>query len=349
MFTKPPMLRSGDTIACISSSWGGPSCFPDRYNIGKKQLADAFGMNVIDTAYSCAAADDIYNNPEKRAADLMRAFADPKVKAIISTIGGDDSIRMLPYLNLDIIKNNPKIFMGYSDTTVSHFACMAAGLRSFYGPAIMAGFGENGGLIPYMTESVRKTLFTENPIGHIPAHQDGWTAEMSHWGTPENQEKSRPRNANQGTKIIQGHGKATGHLMGGCVEVLEMLKGTYLWPDHKTWDGAILFLEVSEDLPPISQFTYFMRNYAATGILSRIAGIIMGRPPFDKTQLHRLSDYDDALHKVVHDEAGLTTLPIMSQMDFGHTDPMFIIPYGGLAEIDCDQNRFSILDHSVTA
>ncbi len=349
MLIKPPMLKSGDHVACVSSSWGGPACFPDRYAAGKKQLEEAFDVKLLDMPHTCANAEEIYNHPEKRAADLMQAFADPKIKAIISSIGGDDSIRMIPYLDLDVIKNNPKIFMGYSDTTISHFACLTAGLRSFYGPAIMAGFGENGGLFPYMQESVRKTLFSSEPIGEIIAHQDGWTAEMLSWAEPENQNKKRPLNPSQGTKVIQGSGKASGHLIGGCVEVLEMLKGTPLWPSNDTWDGAILFLEVSEDLPPVSQFTYFMRNYAATGVLERLTGIIMGRPPFSSDKLDQLETYDDALYKVVHHEAGLTNLPIMTQMDFGHTDPMFVIPFGATGLINCDKNTFSILDSSVTA
>jgi muramoyltetrapeptide carboxypeptidase LdcA involved in peptidoglycan recycling len=73
----------------------------------------------------------------------MEAFLDPSIKAIISTIGGDDSIRLMPFVDLNIIGNNPKIFMGYSDTTVTHFMCLKAGLSSFYDPAVMNGFAEN--------------------------------------------------------------------------------------------------------------------------------------------------------------------------------------------------------------
>ena len=84
----------------------------------------------------------------RRAEDLMQTFDDPTIKVVISTIG-DDSIRILPYLDMDVIRANPKIFMGYSVTTITHFACFKAGLVSFYGPAIMAGFAENGGIFSY--------------------------------------------------------------------------------------------------------------------------------------------------------------------------------------------------------
>ena len=76
----------------------------------------------------------------------MAAFADEAINGIISTIGGEDSIRTLPYLDLDLIQKNPKVFMGFSDTTISHAACFKAGIVSFYGPSFMAGFAENGGM-----------------------------------------------------------------------------------------------------------------------------------------------------------------------------------------------------------
>ena len=105
--------------------------------------------------------DAVYlsKNPKARADDLMAAFADETIEGIISTIGGEDSIRTLPYLDLDLIRNNPKVFMGFSDTTISHAVCFKTGLVSFYGPSFMAGFAENCGMFPYMVDSVRHTLF----------------------------------------------------------------------------------------------------------------------------------------------------------------------------------------------
>ena len=93
----------------------------------------------------------------------MEAFADSSIRGIVSTIGGDDSIRLLPFLDLGLIRDNPKVFSGYSDTTVTHFACLNAGLTTFYGPSIMAEFGENGGPFPYMTASVKQALFSTEP------------------------------------------------------------------------------------------------------------------------------------------------------------------------------------------
>ena len=128
---KPKKLQAGDRVATVTLSWGGPGTFPHRYEAGKRQLEEEFRLTVVEMDHTLRDDEWLHRNPEARAQDLMEAFADPSIKAIISTIGGDDSIRLLPYLDLGIIRSNPKIYMGYSDTTVTHLACFAAGLVSF--------------------------------------------------------------------------------------------------------------------------------------------------------------------------------------------------------------------------
>ena len=142
------MLRPGSRIAALSLSWGGPGTIPYRYEIGKQQFEETFGVTVIETEHALRDADWLARNPKARADDLMAAFGDETIDGILSTIGGEDSIRTLPYLDLDLIRNNPKVFMGFSDTTISHAACFKAGIVSFYGPSFMAGFAENGGMFP---------------------------------------------------------------------------------------------------------------------------------------------------------------------------------------------------------
>ena len=121
---KPQMLRRGDTLAAVTLSWGGPSVFPHRYQAGKQQLEDAFGVRVVEMPYTLSSAEFLHHNPQARADDLMQAFSDPAINGIISTIGGDDSIRLLPYIDMDIITRHPKVFLGFSDTTVSHLMCL---------------------------------------------------------------------------------------------------------------------------------------------------------------------------------------------------------------------------------
>jgi muramoyltetrapeptide carboxypeptidase LdcA involved in peptidoglycan recycling len=226
---KPRKLQPGDKVAAISLSWGGPGTYPHRYEAGKQQLQAEFGLTVIETPHARSDAAWLKCNPRIRAEDLMAAFADPTIKAIISTIGGDDSIRILPYLDLGVIRSNPKIFLGYSDTTITHMACFKAGLVSFYGPAMMAGFAENGGMFPYMVNSVRKTLFSAKPVGVIVPNDNGWAMESLAWADPKNQSIKRKLAPSTGWRFLQGQGIRRGHLIGGCFEVLDWLRGTPFW------------------------------------------------------------------------------------------------------------------------
>jgi len=203
---KPQKLQPGDKVATVSLSWGGPGTVPHRYEAGKKQLQAEFGLVVVEMPHTLREAGWLHRNPQARAEDLMAAFNDPSIKGILSTIGGDDSIRLLPYLDLNVIQSNPKIFMGYSDTTITHLACFRAGLGTFYGPSIMAGFAENGGIFPYMVESVRKTLFSSEPVGRIASNPDGWTVENLAWADPANQTRRRKLNQSTGWRFLQGRG-----------------------------------------------------------------------------------------------------------------------------------------------
>lgn len=345
---KPQKLQAGDKVAAVSLSWGGPGTYPHRYEAGKRQLQEEFDLTVVETAHALRSADWLHRHPQARAEDLMEAFADPSIKAIISTIGGDDSIRILPYLDLDVLRSNPKILLGYSDTTITHMACFKAGLVSFYGPAIMAGFAENAGMFPYMVDSVRKTLFSPAPVGTVEPNTAGWTVEMLDWADPENQHRKRKLNPSQEWTFIQGRGVRRGHLIGGCFEVLDWLRGTDFWPEPALWQDAVLFLETSEEAPSPSTVKYGLRTYAALGVLERLSGILFGRPG-GQISPEKFSEYDDVLRQVVSEEEGLSELPIITRMDFGHTDPMFVLPYGVRAEIDCDKQQFAIVESGVTS
>lgn len=342
---KPKMLASGDRIATVSPSWGGPGTFPQRYAAGKRQLEAEFGLTVVEMAHTLADAGWIAANPQARAQDLMAAFADPSIAGIFCTIGGEDSIRLLPYLDLEVIRANPKVFLGFSDTTSLHLACYAAGLTSFYGPSIMAGFAENGSMHHYSVDGVRRVLFNTEPPGLVPLNTEGWTVERLEWSDPALQDQRRQMQPAYAPRVLQGTGIAEGHLLGGCAEVLEMVKGTAWWPGLDAWRGAILFIETSEEAPPPGFFRYWLRNYAAQGILGVLSGIILARPDH-KDDPH----YRDKLERVLTTilaETGLSGLPVLSGLDFGHTQPMLTLPYGARARIDCAAGRFSILEAGV--
>jgi muramoyltetrapeptide carboxypeptidase LdcA involved in peptidoglycan recycling len=340
---KPHKLNPGDKIATVSLSWGGPGTYPYRYQIGVQQLQKEFGLQVVEMPNTLKDADWLARNPKARAEDWMQAFADPSIKGIFSTIGGDESIRLLPYIDFNVIREYPKIFLGFSDTTISHLMCYKAELVSFYGPSIMAGFAENCGMFPYLVESLRKTLFSSNAIGELKASED-WTVEGLDWADPANQKIKRKRNPSAGWKFLQGNGIHRGHLVGGCIEVFDWARGTELFPDD--WLDAILFLETSEEAPPPEFVARTLRVYAAMGILPKLSGILFGRPG-GEVPPEKFEEYDRAILQVVKDEQGLSDLPIITHMDFGHTSPMFTLPYGVQAEMDMDQRRFSILENAV--
>lgn len=343
---KPRKLQVGDTVAAVTLSWGGPNAFPYRYEVGKMQLEKIFGVKVVEMPHTLSDANWLRENPQARANDLMEAFADPAIDGIISTIGGDDSIRILPYLDLEVIRDNSKIFLGYSDSTVAHLACFKAGLVSFYGPSIMAGFAENGGMFPYMVDAVKRSLFSSAPVGQIKPNTEGWTAEHIDWAEPKLQTQKRKLSESSGWRFLQGKGIHKGYLVGGCFEVLDWLRGTSVWPPLDLWRSAILFIETSEEAPSPINVKRGMRAFAASGILKEISGILFGRPG-GQVPMDQFNSYDEAVLQVVVNEEGLTDLPVISRMDFGHTDPMTVLPLGVDCVIDCDKQQILIIENAV--
>ncbi len=339
---KPTKLNKGDKVATVSLSWGGAGDDEIlwRYEQGKERLQNLFGLEVVEMPNTLKGSEFIYDNPKKRAEDLMMAFADKSIKGIFSCIGGTESIRMLPYIDFEIIRNNPKIFIGYSDTTTTHLICLKAGLSSFYGASILNEFAENIEMHDYTVKYVNKVLFSNEPIGKIES-SPYWTSEYLPW-LLENKNIKRKLLDNSEYELIQGKHIVQGRLIGGCIEVLEMAKQTKLWPDDKVWDGAILFLETSEDMPEPSYVEYWLRNYGTQGILNKINGIIWGKPYNNKYY----EEYKNVIEKILK-ELNLIDLPVLYNMPFGHTSPMTVLPYGALAELNCEEKSFSILESGV--
>lgn len=342
---KPDALAPGDRVAAVTLSWGGPGQFPARYEAGKRQLEEEFGLTVVPMRHALRDPDWVRANPAARADDLMQAFADPTIRGVVSTIGGEDSVRILPYLDLSILAAHPKVFLGYSDTTVTHLALHQAGVVSFYGPSIMAGFAENGGMHRYLVDCLRALVF-DAWAPDLEPNRGGWTEEHLDWADPTLQERPRALNPSTGWRVLQGTGTAEGPLLGGCLEVLDWLRGTPVWPEPARWEGAVLFLETSEEGVPPSAVTRFLRSLAAMGVLQRVSALLFGRPGGTRS-IDRFPEYDRALLGVVRDELGLTDLPVVAGMDFGHTDPMLTLPYGIPARVDCATPRVSLLEAAV--
>lgn len=339
---KPKALQRGDKVAVTSLSWGGAGELPDRYEQGKRQLQATFGLEVVETIHALQSAQWLAENPQARAQDLMAAFADPSIKAIISTIGGDDSCRLLRHVDVAVIRRNPKIFLGFSDSTITHLLCVKAGLTSFYGTSLLVGFAENGGMLPYQVADLQRTLFSASAVGEVLPNRAGWTSEQLDWSDSALLSTKRKLISNSGWNFLQGTQLVQGRLMGGCLEALESLKGTPYWPAPACWTDAILFFETSEIQPAPDYFRWWLRNYAQQGILRRAKGLLLGRPDNNAY----VQEYNAEVLRVLREE-GLTKLPVITEMDFGHTSPVFTLPYGVLAQIDCARQTFSLLESGV--
>lgn len=339
---KPEKLKKGDKAAVVSLSWGGAGDADIlwRYKQGKKRLAE-MGLEVVEMAHTLSGTEYVYNHPEKRAEDLMEAFKDPSIKAIFTCIGGEESVRMLPYIDYEVIKNNPKIFVGYSDTTVTHFMCLKAGLSSFYGPSLLAEIAENVKLFDYTEEWIKKSLFSHEVIGEIKNAAE-WTSEFLPWDEA-NKAIKRKLIPHEGYELLQGEGKIKGRLIGGCLEVMEMLKGTELWPTREMWKDTVLFFETSEEKPSPNQVERWLRNYGSQGILQNAKGMLFGKP-YDNCYYE---EYKMSILKVIRDELKLNKLPILYNLNFGHTSPMITLPYGAMAEMDCEKKTVKITESGV--
>ena len=343
---KPKRLRPGDRIALVSLSWGGlgDDAFIHKYHIARRRLEDDFGLALVPMPHALKGTEFVAEHPELRAQDLMDAFADPTVAGVFCAIGGDDTIRTLPYIDFETIRNNPKIFMGYSDTTVNHFMMYRAGLVSFYGPSVMGEFGEYVGMSEYTRSAVRDVLFGDTANYAIRSSPE-WSSDFVAWGEENVGVAKKMRPERHGYEVLQGTGTVSGHLLGGCVDVFPMLVGTRIWPSLDAWKGAVLFLETSEDKPPPYLLKYVLRNLAAQGILHAVHGIIVGKPQEEVYY----EEYKAVIRQVVETEGGLRTLPVFYNVNFGHAFPIGVLPYGVHTELNCRDRTITLLESATIA
>lgn len=338
---KPKKLKRGDKIAIVSLSWGGlgDEALIHKYYIAKERLEKDFGLEVMCMPHALKGSEFVAKNPRLRAEDLMNAFADPSVSAVFCAIGGDDTIRTLPYIDLDVIRNHPKIFMGYSDTTVNHFMMYKAGLVSFYGPSVMCEFGEYVKMFDYTEKAVKDVLFgTWQEYDLLPSPE--WTDDHIAWQESNRSTPHTMKKDAHGYEIINGKGSVKGHLLGGCIDVFLMINGTTIWPTLDEWSNAILFFETSEDKPSPDFVLWTLRNLAAQGILKAINGMIIGKPK-DETYYE---EYKRVIRQVVAEEEHLSELPVIYNVNIGHAKPIGILPYGIETELNCDKKTIRFLE-----
>jgi muramoyltetrapeptide carboxypeptidase LdcA involved in peptidoglycan recycling len=323
-FLKPSRLKEGDTVAVLSPSKGLPSNYPQVYELGIRNLEEKFGLKVKEYQTARADRDFLYNNPMRRAEDVNKAFEDKEVKGIIASIGGEESVRILPYLNRKAIQANPKILMGFSDITTLLTYCNELGLVTFYGPMVMAGFSQIDSLPAKFTYHVRQMLFRpKSALEYEPyeVYSEGYPE----WALEENLGKVKATKRSSGWNWLQGRSVVQGELFGGCIEVLEWMKGTEFWPRPDFWKGKILFFETSEEIPSVLHVERWLRNYGVQRMFEKVRGILFGRARGYSDEEKR--ELDQAIVSVVAKEFGRPELPVVSNIDFGHTDPNSYYPW----------------------
>ena len=339
---RPPALKPGDTVAAISLSSGLAGAIPHRYETGKRQFSETFGITVVEAPNALRDNAWLHDNPQARADDLHWALENDEIAGVITTIGGDDSIRTVPYLDLDLISAHPKVFLGYSDTTIQHLVNRRAGIVSFYGPGFMTDLAENGGIHPYVEAAVRAALFSAEPFELEAAAE--WTEEFLDWANPALQSRRRRWWPNAGWQWLSGAEPVTGELIGGCGDVLEIAKGSTIWPPAAEWDGAVFLFEMSEEAPPPETILHWLRGYLGLGVLERLAALLVSRPMgYTQQQTFRL------WHTVlaVLAEAGRPDLPVVANVDYGHTSPAGVLPLGCRVHVDPVHKTIALVEPGV--
>jgi len=339
-FKQPLSLRPGDKVAIVSPSAGLPHLFPWVYEQGLNRIKEVFGLDPVEFSTARQSSDYLSQNPKARADDINAAFADPSIKGIIATIGGNDQIRILPYLNDKIISSNPKIFMGYSDCTNLHLYLWNLGIISYYGGVVMTQFAMGGGMQDYTIDSIVRAVF-DPPIGQIAAAVEYSDVDLD-WADKENLDKPRLLYPSEGWYWHNHHNQVIqGRLWGGCLEVLAIhLSVRHYLPDFERLDETVLFIETSEEMPSDGFVYRFIAALGEIGLLKRFKAILMGYP---KAQFCRrepsegreafILNQKNAVINAVRDYN--SNIPVVFNMNFGHTDPQLILPNGGLVTINC--------------
>lgn len=337
---RPRHLSAGDTVAVVSPSWGGPSLFPHVYEHGLAVLR-SWGLDVRELPSARAPSDRLRRDAAFRAADLNEAFADPSIRAIVASIGGDDSIRLLSHLDRDAIAANPTILLGYSDTTTLLVAARRLGLVAFHGPSVMAGLSQMGAMPAVHERHVRELLMTASD-GYVYPRFDRFVEGYPDWSDTATVGHVGAWQPDSGPRVLQGTGRITGELFGGCLEVLDWLRGTWAWPDLGDWTGRLLFFETSEEKPSPLQVERMLRSLGVAGVFDGIVGILVGRPR-DHTEDERIA-FEDAIRGVVAEEFARPDLPIVAGLPFGHTDPQWVLPIGVRADLDVDRGGLRLVE-----
>ena len=338
---KPSKLSPGDTVALFSPSLGGAGA-PDRrwkFELGCRRLEE-LGLRPVPAPNALREADWLEAHPEARAEDLLWAFDNKEVKAILANVGGNDSHRLFPYLDPAVIRGNPKILCGYSDVMSLHLFCHRLGLTTFYGDNLLTTVAENGAWHPYSRHWFEKTFFDPSPLGLIPPSED-WSWDENDLADPAYRKRYVP---NPGYGLVQGRGTVRGRLFGGHgdLRTLCLPDGSPLASEGDFRD-AILFFEDIPELCDVEYMGAFFDWLGRMGHLRLLRGVVIGK----MRQEGSFAPYAARIREIVGGKYGCPELPILCDLNFGHSSPICILPYGVEAEICAEARTFRIPESGV--
>lgn len=332
-FKQLQKLSKGDQVAVISPSAGLPAIFPWVQDLGLERLRDVFGLVPVEYPTTRVMGASL----EDRARDVMAAFADPKNKAVFASIGGSDQIKLIKHLDPQVFIDNPKPFFGFSDNTHLHNFLWNLGVPSYYGGGVMNQLGMNVAMFDMTISSIQHALFDEGEFELEVATE--YNDEGLDWSVKENLSKQRKLEPNDGL-VWDGNKDIEGILWGGCVESLIVQSSTakYL-PKDEDIDDTILVLETAEDIPEHWIIEYLLTGFGERGWFDKFQAVLVGRPKaweFDKQNSTEVK----ATYRKEQREAVIRTvrqynkeIPIVQNVDFGHTDPQIVLPLGRKARI----------------
>ncbi|MCX4822300.1 LD-carboxypeptidase [Streptomyces sp. NBC_01142] len=342
--TYPPKPRPGDRIAVISPSGGLPELLPLPYELGLQRLEKEFGLVPVEYP----ATRSMGATAQERADDIHAAFGDPSVKAVIASIGGDDQITVLPLLDRELIRANPKPFFGYSDNTNLLAFLWNLGIVGYHGGSVMCELGRPGVMDPLTAESLRAALFSSGPYELRPAER--FRVVDRDWADPATFEREPETQPAGGWDWHGPERVVEGRSWGGNLEILSwlLMANREIQDDLSVYDGGVLVLETSEELPRAEEAFRILRNMGERGLLRRFPALLMGRPktwslsqPNSPEEQARYAQEQRAAVMRALEAYAPGTMAVFD-VDLGHTDPQLVIPYGGVVRVDGTARRITV-------
>ncbi|QNP73346.1 LD-carboxypeptidase [Streptomyces roseirectus] len=340
----PPKPSPGDRVAVVSPASGLPGLFPRPFDLGLARLREEFGLEPVEYP----STRTMNATPRQRADDLHAAFADPDVKAVFASIGGDDQITVLPFLDRELIRAHAKPFFGYSDNTNLLAYLYNTGIVGYHGGSVMVQLGRPVAMDARTVDSLRAALFTPGPYELRPV--DRWSDVESDWADPRTFTRAPETRPGTGWSWLNADRVVEGRSWGGCLEILAwlLMADREIAADPSVYDGGVLFLETSEGLPSATEVFQVLRCMGERGLLRRFPALLMGRAKtwsFERPNGPQASAQYAADQRAAVESALKTYAPdtmAVFDVDLGHTNPQLVVPYGGLVRVDGPARRIVV-------